>query len=1152
MSVNRAQTASAENLSFEAGTSHAWCVIHIIKWLEVAGCRAISDRNPLLPYPPQGDDSAATRNILSNQLCLLPLGPGQLQAANERTHADKALVFCSEVLRNYCANASAGEYVVTIEDVYKKCRGKPRSYLEHQLQLAAEEKARNGNVWFHHVLTEIAFLKLRKDIDCRDHGIIPVALDGELPDYLPFVGPTDLVLKRECISLYASDLHKTFFKILLQIYPNRRSSIEKFKDCYMTLKNHWASSGGTVARDTFDATVVECILRAHNSILQQAPIATRHRLRDKDIDQVAEQRRLTGDTAEELARKRRFLNTLATVPYRDRKDRNPERDEGTCIWFKDHSKFQDWQESKAASLLWVSADPGCGKSVLAKYLVDNVLPTTGDQFTCYFFFKDDFEDQRTLVSALRCLLHQIFEHNISLLDDELFSRLAANGQILSSRTDLWEILTDIFKSQVVGGFVCIIDAFDECSADDRSFLMKSLKKLFMDEAAPPIRLLLTSRPYEDIARGLRKLQNKELIIHLKGESEQEMDNISQEIDLVIAKNVNDLGEDLDLESDVTDLIKLELTKVGNRTYLWVALMIDILKNAIQTSKSAMQSLIRQLPRSVSAAYEKILSREQNDETNAKTRRLLHIIMAAKTPLTPGEISVAFSMSERTPFHEETISRDTKFIRDFSRLLVVIRDEKTYLAHQTVKEFLIMESSEPPRTALLGPFERWAHSFHPHHSHCVMAESCMSYLERHTSGEDVFLKYAAINWSDHLRESGDVDEVMVVQSRNLCDSSSEQFSTWFNIYWKTLNLRILAEGSMPPTNPTGLIVASMLGLRETVMLVLNTQQDLDEKDNSLHKTAFSWACYGMHVNVAEFLLDWVSKSNANILNRVINTMDRWGATPLHDVLEEMQTSIFGAIVEASSEHILRLLLNSGANTNSQNIVGLTPLHHASFLDEAVVKLLLQSGANPRLRGLDGDTALHFAVRSDDLAVAKLLLENGAECNIDSENFENLTPLVLAVQEGSLDMVKLLLDHEADVNQGRTEYDSSGLLRLRTPLSEAVDIEDLDKAYLLLKRGANIDVASREWEGLLFHAVYEENMEVGMFLLGRGGDPNFIWHDYQTPLLAALEGDDKEMIELLLRHGADVNYPLPEEDFTISSETTTLMQLYRENASYPRPE
>ena len=62
-----------------------------------------------------------------------------------------------------------------------------------------------------------------------------------------------------------------------------------------------------------------------------------------------------------------------------------------------------------ASLLWVSADRGCGKSVLAKYLADEVLPSTNMRTTYYFFFNEVFADQRSSVTALCSILHQIFD-----------------------------------------------------------------------------------------------------------------------------------------------------------------------------------------------------------------------------------------------------------------------------------------------------------------------------------------------------------------------------------------------------------------------------------------------------------------------------------------------------------------------------------------------------------------------------------------------------------------------------------------------------------------------------------------------------------------------------------------------------------------------
>lgn len=55
--------------------------------------------------------------------------------------------------------------------------------------------------------------------------------------------------------------------------------------------------------------------------------------------------------------------------------------------------------------LWVTADPGCGKSVLSKSLIDDELRSTSSSVTAYFFFKDDNDDQRKAAMALCALLH---------------------------------------------------------------------------------------------------------------------------------------------------------------------------------------------------------------------------------------------------------------------------------------------------------------------------------------------------------------------------------------------------------------------------------------------------------------------------------------------------------------------------------------------------------------------------------------------------------------------------------------------------------------------------------------------------------------------------------------------------------------------------
>jgi hypothetical protein len=158
-----------------------------------------------------------------------------------------------------------------------------------------------------------------------------------------------------------------------------------------------------------------------------------------------------------------ILKRLNKSPYRDRKDRNPERIPGTCEWFVAHELFRDWHESKSSTMLWVSADPGCGKSVLVKYLVDSILVTAESRTMCYFFFKDDFEDQRSAVSALCCILHQIFKQKRILLSENIFEQFEIEGEKLtSSFSELWAILLSAVNDKNAGEIICLLDAIDKC------------------------------------------------------------------------------------------------------------------------------------------------------------------------------------------------------------------------------------------------------------------------------------------------------------------------------------------------------------------------------------------------------------------------------------------------------------------------------------------------------------------------------------------------------------------------------------------------------------------------------------------------------------------------------------------------------------------
>lgn len=81
-------------------------------------------------------------------------------------------------------------------------------------------------------------------------------------------------------------------------------------------------------------------------------------------------------------------------------------------WYSDLICLIDSKETNGSKLLFVAADPGCGKSVLLKSLIDEELALTKDRITCYFFFD---ECKWNVTEALCALLHQPFIQQPELL-----------------------------------------------------------------------------------------------------------------------------------------------------------------------------------------------------------------------------------------------------------------------------------------------------------------------------------------------------------------------------------------------------------------------------------------------------------------------------------------------------------------------------------------------------------------------------------------------------------------------------------------------------------------------------------------------------------------------------------------------------------------
>lgn len=192
----------------------------------------------------------------------------------------------------------------------------------------------------------------------------------------------------------------------------------------------------------------------------------------------------------------------------------------------------------------------------------------------------------------------------------------------------------------------------------------------------------------------------------------------------------------------------------------------------------------------------------------------------------------------------------------------------------------------------------------------------------------------------------------------------------------------------------------------------------------------------------------------------------------------KVAIFAAI-RSNDAHQLNLLIEKGADIESEDILGRRALHKAVILgyDDAA-KTLLEKGADINARNSNGDTALHKAAEKGSASIAKLLINQGADVNIQN-NFGD------------------------------------------TALHLAASKEKRECVQLLIESGLNLDTQTKGGKAVLHEAAFYGQVDIARMLLEYNANPNIKDDGGRRPIhFAALQGHDR-IVRLLIDKGAEIN-------------------------------
>ena len=709
----------------------------------------------------------------------------------------------------------------------------------------------------------------------------------------------------------------------------------------------------------------------------------------------------------------RLLQTLSSR-YEEQKNINPKRVDGTCEWFLQSVEFQEWNNAKQSCLLWLSAGPGCGKSVLSKCLVDEnmISGNLSTSLVCYFFFKDGQIGQMTAANAMSAITHQVLSrYSDAALMAHSLERFRKHGDKLAEMfSELWPNLLQSAKNPLPGEIVCILDALDECQPDERQQLLNAIIEFysqigFENNADIRLKFLITSRQDLSIENRLAKLNKSVSLVHFN--ADREFNNISQDIDRFIEDQIPLVAHRLDEPSQAR--IIAHLKGMEHRTYLWLHLTFkEIEESAVAgTTEKQLKKFISTLPKSVDEAYENILNKSKEP---GLARKFLQCIIVAREALTVKDLNVALGVwHDCTSYSTLDLEPGDSFISTLKQIcghFVIVHNDRVHLIHQTAKEFLIghHENSRPGS----APSKAWQHSITVEEAEATLVHTCISvlcfedfleqppypylatgdsfshYVNRYPEWFDdrPFFLYCSRFWLSHYHSSAEIARHSMHQTLRLCCNPEL-------IY--ILNWAPLSEEFFNPWIYSSLVqVCSAYGIDSLVEELLNEISDYEAR-KSVCEDALRIATGRLHIHTMALLIDYGAD---------VDAPDNEGNPALHE-----------AVVTESPE---------------------------------TVKFLLEHGANAKAHRIGGPSALCLACAEGLMEIVELLLAHNADVNAVTSDWGS--PLFGAAYEREPDICRLLFEEGARFRKDDWAG-SEGWWSLKT--EKIVPTDELDTIYELVK-------------------------------------------------------------------------------------------------------
>lgn len=257
----------------------------------------------------------------------------------------------------------------------------------------------------------------------------------------------------------------------------------------------------------------------------------------------------------------------------------------------------------------------------------------------------------------------------------------------------------------------------------------------------------------------------------------------------------------------------------------------------------------------------------------------------------------------------------------------------------------------------------------------------------------------------------------------------------------------------------------------------------------------------------------NKANINLRSSIGNTALGYAISQSGGAIWDRYSNLTESFKEMRSKctEVAKILIDAEADVRGWHDYSSLLFNAAALGNKELVQKLLEKGADPNVGSGDW-TPLIRIIDLDFRDIAEILIEGGADLNLQNHRQHGMTPLLYAIRKGRTEMVRILINAGAKIDLG----DRFG----HKPLYEAI-FKDIEILEALINGGANLDLPDKQGATATMQAINYGRMENAKVLIKAGANLNLEDRNNQTALMHALRINNTEIIEKLKEKGAKVS-------------------------------